>query len=205
METYTRKGYSITLFGKWDEHYIETCKAGSTYFYQSHGTSIKTLLSHKPWRLPREADGGISRRWVNSLAVYADDCQMIAILWNEFFTVIHAGRRGLKYWIIDHAVKKLCRQGELLVDIDVVVGPCIKGDAYVVGDVFPQNFPPSYFFVKDGNNHFRIDQYWYDCLVKTWVLPEHITVHPDCTYQDNEKRHSRRKNGKNPHNRMVVA
>lgn len=202
MEQFSVHGYDITLLGR-GNRYATGRPDAATSVVQVHSAHTVFVTSQHHGLFPVAGDAMIGRKWINVLSVYTADCQMIAILGRQYFTVVHAWRRGLHKAIIQQAVKQLYRQGEAIMDMHVVVGPAIHGASYEVGETFSTLFPEQYFFRRWEKRHFRIEQYTLDCLLGSGIVESHIMIHPDCTFQQHDTRYSRRRWDK-ARNRLIV-
>ena len=110
-------------------------------------SAIKTPPSESSWTEPPflEADGLVNSCPELVLAVQTADCAPVLIASKRANAVaaIHAGWRSLSLGVVRNGVKSMVEMGAGPAEMIAVIGPCICGNCYEVGDEVARNFPES--------------------------------------------------------------
>ena len=64
---------------------------------------------------------------------------------------------------------------------------------YEVGEEFYNYFPEEFLMQREGKLYFDLADYSRVVLQDLGIVASSITIHPDCSYQDNDKWWSRRR------------
>ena len=122
------------------------------------------------------------------------DCQ-VAIFWDpktKLLAGVHAGWRGQVSQIYTKTVHKLKAKGakpeNILVGISPSLGAC-HGEFKGWQEYFPNSYEP--FQVKE--NYFDLKAIAKDELEKAGIHPRHISIAPQCTFADEKRFHSYRR------------
>lgn len=143
---------------------------------QEHGNSIN--LWKPGWDNNIVGDWIISNQKNIKLAVWVSDCNAVVVMWKERYSIVHAGRAGLKADIVSQAFDQLIQQGET--EFMVFVGPSIRSCCYEVGEEFKNYFSPKY-LEKKSNNHYQFDMIlMIQDLLKKYNCRETL-IHSSCT------------------------
>lgn len=171
---------------------------------QVHGTKIAVVLKNKGKVIPGvdglvyHGDGRIR------LAVRVADCVPILAYDDqaEVVGVAHAGWRGTLGNIAGELIKTMCDKGADPANIRVSIGPHISMCHYDVTrerakkylDMFDNDTKVASFF----ENRWHVDIGWanYRQLVHEGIVPAHIDARPTCTYCQNDKYFSFRRDTK---------
>lgn len=190
---------TITLLWKENEGNIPD----AVYLKQCHG--IKIYKNPSQYNL--EGDGILTKKWESSYAIKIADCLGIVLVWKEFYCAIHVGWRGLYQWLIHHAVKKMCRHGECIMDMNIWMSPSLKYlEVWKNWDDFTTIIPQA-FLKKNAFGLYEIDivSRASSHLAFHGITQEKIQVHPDCTFKNSDKWFSYRKEWTQLRNWIVVT
>ncbi|APB32452.1 hypothetical protein GlitD10_0151 [Gloeomargarita lithophora Alchichica-D10] len=164
-------------------------------------------------------DGLISTQPGQALWVGSADCVPVLIGCTHTGRVaaLHAGWRGTAANIITNAVYKLQYQGSVLGGLRIALGPAISGANYQVQDdvvsalavTLVNPAQPTITHVIDrwqtepkllqpDGERWRLDlrRVQVQQLIQAGIAPDQIAVSPHCTYDDRERFHSYRREGK---------
>lgn len=179
--------------------------------YQTHGSEIQVIddnflqqkLANRN-NLLHGIDALITNKKNICIGVTTADCVPITFYdpRNEVIAVAHAGWRGTCARIAEKTIKIMqdkfsCQPS----DIFVLIGPSISADVYNVGDEVYENFKTEKFPVnlifKNTNGLFYLDLWtanrW--LLEQSGISSSHIQVAEMCTFTQNDKFFSARKQG----------
>jgi YfiH family protein len=120
-----------------------------------------------------------------------------------FFGLVHAGWQGLVHGILLQSAKCIKENEKALSDFDVLIGPSIQNCCFEVNDDVIDQFD-SRFVEKKEDGKYRIDlqKMALSQLVKSGFQSEKITILNECTFCNEDKYHSYRRNG-NKAGRMI--
>lgn len=188
MEKIQIWAYEILLTGK---------KEGSSYDVNHwvHDTyySIKQVHEDRiieyygeAWTWDQSSTGDAIITKISPLGVHTADCLPLALLWSAYYAIVHGSWKTLHAWLLQHTVKKLCRQGEGLVDMYVYIWPSIRKASYEVGKEFRAYFPSRVLEEREWKLFLDMVGYAIGVLIQLWVPSTNIQVHPDCTYTKND-------------------
>jgi len=113
------------------------------------------------------------------------------------FGLVHAGWRGLVNGILFQSAKLIKENGFSNSEFEILFGPSIQKCCFEVSNDVIDQFDPTFVENKE-NGKYRIDLQIMalNQLVESGFQEKKITVLPDCTFCDDEKYHSYRRNGK---------
>ncbi|MDO4913070.1 MAG: polyphenol oxidase family protein [Bifidobacteriaceae bacterium] len=89
-----------------------------------------------------EADAQVTSKTNCAIGVFAADCLpvLFADLESGIIGVAHCGRKGLLQGVIENTVNAMLEKGSSRENIVAVIGPCICGNCYEVGDEIADEF-----------------------------------------------------------------
>lgn len=158
--------------------------SGEVFFLrQVHGG----VVVRTPWTEPPDADGSLTGRPGELLAIETADCLPVLIVdeANRRVAAAHAGWRGTVAKVARHAVEALVAQGSNPRELRVALGPSIGPCCYEVGADVEEAFGPegSRFLARkpSGRSHLDVAGANVAQLEEAGVLPSHIDQLNLCT------------------------
>lgn len=210
MQTFIIQQYVLSLYGKdeWDAKDLN---------HPAHDIFLSVTQKHIPIIYERSwkekmweqvhvcADAIISHiRYVNGVGVYMADCNNIAILWQNWYAVVHGSWKTLHAWLLEKTIFRLIQLWESSESLHIFIWPSIRTDAYEVWnefrDLFEKNFLPRYW----ARYHLDMIAYIYHILQKFNIESTCLTLHKDCTFNQNDRRRSYRRGEKGRRNFLWV-
>lgn len=93
-----------------------------------------------------EADAQVSTACSLALGMFAADCLPVLLADDEagVIAAAHCGRKGLMAGVLDAVIEAMCEKGAERSRIEAVLGPCICGDCYEVGESIARDFEKRY-------------------------------------------------------------
>lgn len=93
-----------------------------------------------------EADAQVSTTCSLALGMFAADCLPVLLADSEsgVIAAAHCGRKGLMAGVLDSTIEAMCEKGAERSNITAVLGPCICGDCYEVGEEIASDFERRY-------------------------------------------------------------
>jgi YfiH family protein len=171
---------------------------------QTH-TNCVAELSEIPLQELKETDALLTNRAGICLCVQTADCVPILLFDPETkaISAIHAGWRGTVQKIAEVAVQKMISKYHSLPgNILALIGPSIGPGVYEVGDEVVgqvrKNIPDAettLFKNRKGNFHFNLWEANRRVLLNCGLSPEKIEVSGECSFTENEKYFSARRDG----------
>ncbi len=170
-------GYRISMTDKHDEdidallwtyHKCEQIHSDSIYIREDGENFAK-----------QQADAIVTNTMHTKIAVRVADCSPIALIGKTYFAVVHAGRKGLKSWILDKTIDLLRTKWEE--HLKMFVWPNIKSCCYEVGQEFREYFDAMHFRSRWNALHLDMISIIRDTALQHAILPEDIIIDPACT------------------------
>lgn len=169
---------------------------------QTHSTNV--VLWEKPGSV-MDTDGIFTSNPKLVCSIQVADCMPVYFAHKNkpFFGLVHAGWRGLVHGILLQSAKCIKENEKALSDFDVLIGPSIQNCCFEVSDDVIDQFD-SRFVEKKEDGKYRIDlqKMALSQLVKSGFQSEKITILNECTFCNEDKYHSYRRNG-NKAGRMI--
>lgn len=166
---------------------------------QVHGNRV---VKAEPAWFKESADASVTNQPHLLLIIGTADC--LPILFhdprNSAIGAAHAGWRGSSMGIAQEVVKKMqALYGSSPADIKVLIGPCIKGACYQVGEEviaeFRKNQFPDVIYQQDNEGRYRLDL----VAANRWLLErigvKQIQSLDACTHCDSQTFFSHRRDG----------
>lgn len=114
----------------------------TTYGFDASGFHAETISKPKSY----DAGAQVTSRSALALGVFAADC--LPVLFADpiagIVAVAHCGRKGLMQGVIDTTIAAMEAKGAQRNRIHAVLGPCICGDCYEVGESIANDFERRY-------------------------------------------------------------
>ncbi len=103
-----------------------------------------TGFAHADVRI--EADAQVTTACSLALGMFAADCLPVLLADDQVGVIAaaHCGRKGLMAGVLDSAIEAMCKKGAEISRIAAVLGPCICGDCYEVGEDIALDFERRY-------------------------------------------------------------
>ncbi len=97
-------------------------------------------------KLRIESDAQVSTAHSLALGMFAADCLPVLLADDEagVIAAAHCGRKGLMAGVLDSAIEAMCEKGAERSRINAVLGPCICGSCYEVGESIALDFEKRY-------------------------------------------------------------
>ena len=169
---------------------------------QTHSTNV--VLWEKPGSV-MDTDGIFTSNPKLVCSIQVADCMPVYFAHKNkpFFGLVHAGWRGLVHGILLQSAKCIKENEKALSDFDILIGPSIQNCCFEVSDDVIDQFD-SRFVEKKKDGKYRIDlqKMALSQLVKSGFQSEKITILNECTFCNEHKYHSYRRNG-NKAGRMI--
>ncbi|MCA9838923.1 MAG: peptidoglycan editing factor PgeF [Trueperaceae bacterium] len=166
---------------------------------QVHGNRV---VEAQPGWFDEDADASVSNQADLLLIIGTADC--LPILFHDpvkaAIGAAHAGWRGSALGISQKVVEKMTElYGSSPKDIRVVIGPCIQGACYQVGEDVINEFRKAQFpeavYQSDAEGKYRLDL----VAANRWLLEakgvKEIHSLEECTHCDQERYYSHRRDG----------
>jgi hypothetical protein len=139
------------------------------------------------------------------LCVQTADCVPVLLFdpKEKVISVVHAGWRGTVKRIAEEAVQKMIsKYGSSAENILALIGPSIGPEVYEVGDEVVRqvhrNIPGAEKTLMKGKNekfHFNLWKANRNILLDSGLMPENIQIAGECSFSENEKYFSARRDG----------
>jgi len=171
MQTFIIQNYKISLTETQDHNFL----LPQMFQKQFHST---ILVEYKTGVPLTEWDGIFSNQSNILLGIRVSDCNVIIIMGQEWFGIVHAGRKGLKDGIIQKMFKQLIEKGES--GFYVFIWPSIRSCCYEVGKEFTEYFDEKYLLLVD-ENHYTLDMIGMIQDIFSHYSIKDLIIHPDCT------------------------
>lgn len=155
---------------------------------QEHTAEV-TVIQVEDWEKVHEMDAMITQSQEIALFILASDCVPVFLYDPITSTIaaIHSGRRGTLQEITRNTIVKMQEVFQVEPrNIQAYIGPAISQKSYEVGEEEIQGFDTQYIKKSLNTGKYLLDIITpnYDQLINLWVLPEHITLSWECTYQN---------------------
>ena len=164
---------------------------------QIHSTQI-TFCSDQG-QIP-ECDGVFSKSLILVCSIQVADCMPVYFSHQTepVFGLVHAGWRGLVNGIFSESKTVLKHHDHTSNDFEIVIGPSIQSCCFEVSDNVVNQFDPSFVEEKD-NGKYQVDLQGLALarLGRSGFNKDKIQVLPDCTFCQDQRYHSYRRDGKN--------
>lgn len=165
------------------------------YTKQVHGDEV-VLVDHLKNPLEIIGDGLITSKKKVALLAFHADCQ-VAFFYDKkkhVIAIIHAGFRGQIKQIYSKAIQKMktyynCQAEDLMVSFSASL--CKQHSEF---KNYKEEFPKALWVYKDASDRFDLKKMAEDELLKNGVLKQNIVLNTECTYEDETKFYSYRKN-----------
>lgn len=168
---------------------------------QVHSNNVLIVESAWDYNYRPEADGLVTTQAGLAISALAADCGPVLFCDPDTRVIgaCHAGWRGAVSGITDSTIKAMESCGAQRENIRAVLGPCISGPNYEVGQDFMNNVlasdagAESYFHTPSGGKpHFDLKAYILSRLTRAGLIQ--IAALKDCTYAQPERYYSFRYN-----------
>lgn len=160
---------------------------------QVHGTHVE--LADEPG-VYDATDGLVSTTPGLALGIMVADCAAVLMAdpVNNVIAAVHAGWRGASDGILDRAVQLMGQVGARSDQIRVYVSPCISTERFEVGEEVAGRFPSGYVDYEHYTKpHVDLKGFIAYRLQQCGVAGEHMEISPHCTYEDDERFYSYRR------------
>lgn len=159
------------------------------------------LLKDRP-----EGDGWFVNKPNIEVGVLVADCLPVAVLSasGKGFFLLHCGWRSIRDGIIQNALN-IAKEAHISPnDLHVVVGPCIRGCHYEVGQEFKQIFPDHVVHRRD-RLYLDLFSILLSILKQSGVPKSHIAEPPYCTFEHQVLFWSYRRDGNNKKSMLMTT
>ncbi|MBF0159873.1 MAG: peptidoglycan editing factor PgeF [Magnetococcales bacterium] len=172
---------------------------------QVHGRDTVTITEPLAGLPPVEADAMVTNQSGLLLGILTADCLPLLFMDGgaRVIGAAHAGWRGALAGVVPSCLEAMARLGGRSQAIRVIMGPCIRQDAYQVGEEHYQQFIQhdtgnGRFFAKKGSDtqstfHFDLAGYVTQQLTDCGIMERHIDDVGLCTFSREEQFFSHRR------------
>ncbi|MDX8337706.1 peptidoglycan editing factor PgeF [Draconibacterium sp. IB214405] len=177
---------------------------------QTHSSCVVDV-NEVPDKVISETDALVTSQSELCLCVQTADCVPVLLFDPEAKVVaaIHAGWRGTVGGIVEKALVKMTNYGASTENIVAAIGPSISSEIYEVGDevvnAARESIPNVELTLRKngtGKTHFNLWEANRQLLLKNGVPAQNIEVLGACSFSEDEKYYSARRDGVNT-GRMV--
>lgn len=162
---------------------------------QVHGTRVRVVSEGGTWP---ETDALVTCTPGLCLGIQVADCAAV-LLWDESAScvaAVHAGWRGAAGGIVRLAVSAIEGEGVEPSALSAFISPCISERYFEVGEEVATQFPDEIVNREgDGNPHVNLKAFLRMQLVAAGVPGSRIEVHRGCTYGEEDRYYSYRRQG----------
>lgn len=159
---------------------------------QIHGDAVVRIRSEEDFenRKHGKGDAVISTLPGRPISIKTADCLPILVAHSRgVVAAVHAGWRGSAKKILGKTLRILQTEFHLKPDeLHLAIGPAICQAHYEVGEEVAQEFPAQQYpgALRPAGKKFLLDLKRVNVLqaLQAGVLEKHLTVHPQCTYED---------------------
>ena len=161
---------------------------------QVHGSQVHVV---EQGGIQADGDGFVTRVQGVAVSVMVADCAAILLAdrRNRVVGALHAGWRGTVAGIIQNGVEAMCSLGADVRHIEAYIGPCISQACFELGEEVASQFPDRYVDRSGVKPHADIRAWLRDQLIGEGVASEHIEVDASCTFADEGRFYSYRRQG----------
>ncbi|NOZ74198.1 MAG: peptidoglycan editing factor PgeF [FCB group bacterium] len=114
---------------------------------------------------------------------------------NTGWGLVHAGWRGLVAGILPNAIRKMISKGSHSKNITVLLGPAICSKHFEIGEDIKQQFDPQFVSYRENRLFVDLKGIARNQLVKEGIPENQIIVHSGCTWEDEDRYYSYRREG----------
>ena len=163
---------------------------------QTHSTNVTYNSLSGP---VSNTDGIFTNDKKRGCSIQVADCMPVYFVHktDSIIGLVHAGWRGLVNGILSQSASRLKDENYSLFDFDILIGPSIQQCCFEVGGDVVRQFD-AVFVQEKENGKYRVDlqKMAVSQLIQLGFKKPNITVIQDCTFCENQKYHSYRRNGK---------
>lgn len=161
---------------------------------QVHGNQVH-VVEHGG--IQADGDGFVTKVPGVAVSVMVADCAAILLAdrANRVVGALHAGWRGTVSGIIHNGVDAMRSIGADLRHIEAYIGPCISQACFELGEEVASQFPDRYVDRSGPKPHADIRAWLRDQLIGEGVSSEHIEVDLSCTFAEEDRFYSYRRQG----------
>lgn len=167
---------------------------------------IKSLKGKNKITLVDGFDGLVTQQKNIILGIHTADC--CPVLFYEpvrkIAGVVHAGWQGTRKKIIAQMIKKIKDKGGKAENIIVVIGPHICGSCYNIPKERAKLFEKEFVCQKGDEFYLDLGRANVKQLTNAGVLAKNMEILPSCTFHQNERFFSYRKNKGNDYGEMLA-
>lgn len=163
------------------------------YADQVHGTRIQHITEGGTYA---ETDGLITQIPGLALAIQVADCGAVLLAdeKNNIVAAVHSGWRGAIGGILSNAMESMVGLGADPAHIKAFISPCISQHHFEVGPEVAEQFPDKFVDTASFSKpHVDLRGYIANELIESGVPSSKIEVHPGCTYGDEHRFYSYRR------------
>lgn len=170
---------------------------------QVHGNQVHVV---EAGGIHSDGDGFVTNVPGVAVSVMVADCAAILLADRKSGVVgaLHAGWRGTVAGIIASGIDAMKSLGADPSDVEAYIGPCISQACFELGDEVASQFPDRYVDRSGPKPHADIRAWLRDQLVEEGVPSANIEVDPSCTFADESRFYSYRRQGLSSGRMMAI-
>jgi len=144
-----------------------------------------------------DGDGFVTNTPGVAVSVMVADCAAILLADRSAGVVgaLHAGWRGTVGGIIKRGIESMVSLGANPADIEAYIGPCISQACFELGEEVAAQFHDQYVDRSKSKPHADIRQWLKDQLLNEGLNKSHVEVDTSCTFTNDDRYYSYRRQG----------
>jgi len=161
---------------------------------QVHGNTVHIVTKGG---IHGDGDGFVTNTPGVAVSVMVADCAAILLVDRKARVVgaLHAGWRGTVAGIVASGIQAMTSLGANPADIEAYIGPCISQACFELGEEVASQFPETYVDRSGLKPHADIREWLKDQLIDEGIAINHIQVDATCTFGDEDRYYSYRRQG----------
>jgi len=161
---------------------------------QVHGSTVHIVTEGG---IHGDGDGFVTNTPGVAVSVMVADCAAILLVDRKARVVgaLHAGWRGTVGGIVASGIQAMTSLGANPSTIEAYIGPCISKACFELGEEVASQFPDQYVDRSGLKPHADIRQWLKDQLMDHGLSMNHIQVDTTCTFGDEDRYYSYRRQG----------
>jgi YfiH family protein len=161
---------------------------------QVHGNTVHIVTEGG---IHADGDGFVTNTPGVAVSVMVADCAAILLADRRAGVVgaLHAGWRGTVAGIVASGIQAMTLLGAHPSDIEAYIGPCISKACFELGEEVASQFPDQYVDRTGTKPHADIRHWLKDQLLAENIASKHIEIDTSCTFGDEDRYYSYRRQG----------
>jgi len=182
------------------------------FMKQVHGNGIVEVDNESEHYI-ENIDGMVTKERNKTLAIFTADCVPVVMYDNKNNCIgaAHAGYKGILLGVVENLLEKMKEIGAETENIQVFIGPSIRGCCYDVPQERVEQFEKKYptfknmYTKKNRNLLLQLDHIVTQIALQNGIKQSNITTDPDCTGCSEKKYFSYRKESKETYGEFITT